>query len=153
MTYDFWTDDGRMVLAYDREKARPVIESLFSDPTPEATAANPSHSETLEAEDARIAIYNGTNSEGLAAAVASFLEMQGIQTVVVGNADHFDYPRTLISVYNKRPATVDWLTSWLMDIGIPEPILQAPPSRPEWDQSGADISITVGADFPAGKFN
>jgi hypothetical protein len=153
MTYDFWTDDGRMVLAYDREKARPIIESLFGDPTPEATASDVNHTGRLEAENARIIVYNGTSTEGLATTVAAFLNMQGINAVEVGNADRFDYPRTLISVYADKPATIAWLSEWLMGIGISEPILQSPSARPEWTENEIDISITIGADFPVDKIN
>ena len=153
MTYDFWTADGRLVLAYDRQKARPIIESLFSDPTPEATASSTNHTEKLEAENARVVVYNGTSTEGLATTVAAFLNMQGINTVQVGNADHFDYPRTLISVYADKPATVAWLSEWLVGIGIPEPILQSPTAQPDWAEDEIDISITIGADFPVDKIN
>jgi LCP family protein required for cell wall assembly len=153
MTYDFWTDDGRLVLAYDRQKARPIVESLFNDPTPEATAADTNHTERLEAENARVVVYNGTSTEGLAATVAGFLNMQGINTVEIGNADRFDYPRTLVSVYADKPATVEWLSTWLVDIGIPEPILQSPGAQPEWTETKVDISITLGADFPIDKIN
>jgi LCP family protein required for cell wall assembly len=153
MTYDFWTNDGRLVLAYDREKARPIVESLFTDPTPEAAASDTNHAERLEAENARVAVYNGTSTEGLATAVASFLNLQGINTVHVGNADRFDYPRTLISVYSDKPATVDWLSEWLIGIGIPEPILQSRSAQPERAETEVDISITIGAYFPAEKLN
>jgi len=153
MTYDFWTDDGRMVLAYDRQKARPIVEALFSDPTPEATSADTNHTEKLEAENARVVVYNGTTTEGLATTVAAFLNMQGINTIQVGNADRFDYPRTLISVYADKPATVAWLSEWLIGIGIAEPILQSPSAQPDWIESEVDIAITIGADFPIDKIN
>jgi hypothetical protein len=153
MTYDFWTDDGRMVLAYDREKARPIIESLFHDPTPEATTSDLNHTDRLEAENARIIVYNGTPIEDLASAVAAFLNMQGMNDVQVGNADRFDYARTLISVYDDKPATTAWLSEWLRGIGIPEPILQSPSTQPAWAENEVDISITIGADFPIDKIN
>lgn len=153
MTYDFWTTDGRMVLAYDREKARPIIESLFSSPTPEATSVATSHAERLEAESARVVVYNGTSTEGLATSVAAILHLQGINTVHVGNADRFDYPRTLISVYADKPDTVAWLTEWLKGMGIEEPILQTPTAKPDWVENEVDITLTLGADFPVDKIN
>jgi LCP family protein required for cell wall assembly len=151
MTYDMQTADGRAVLVYEREKARPIIETLFSDATPEATAAGTNQVTKLETEGARIAVYNGTSNIGLAATVASFLGMQGIDVVTVDNADHFDYPHTMANVYGDKPATVDWLTHWLVDMGIPEPLLQSPSSKPDWAESEVDISIVIGADFPADK--
>ena len=153
MTYDFWTNDGRMVLAYDRQKARPIIESLFSSPTPEATSAATSHAERLEAECARVVVYNGTSTEGLATNVAAILNLQGINAVHVGNADRFDYPGTLISVYADKPDTVAWLTEWLKGMGIEEPILQTPTAKPDWVENEVDITLTLGADFPVDKIN
>jgi hypothetical protein len=153
MTYDFITEDGRMVLAYDREKARPIIESLFNSPTPEATSAVTNHTERLEAECARVVVYNGTSTEGLATNVAAILDLQGINTVHVGNADRFDYSRTLISAYADKPDTVAWLTEWLKGMGIEEPMLQTPTAKPDWVEDQVDVTLTLGADFPVDKIN
>jgi LCP family protein required for cell wall assembly len=151
MTYDMRTADGRAVLVYDREKARPIIESLFNDPTPEATAAGISQAETLEAEGASIAVYNGTSTTGLAARVESFLNMQGIDVVTVDNADQPDYPHTIINVYRDQPATVNWLANWLIDMGISEATVRSPSTRPGWERGDVDVSIVIGADFPVDK--
>jgi hypothetical protein len=124
---------------------------LFSDPTPEATAADTSQAETLETEGARIAVYNGTTTIGLAATVASFLTLQGIDVVTVDNADHADHVSTTISVYEEQPITVDWLTHWLIGIGISEPPVHSPATKPDWQEDDIDVVIVIGADFPVDK--
>ena len=151
MTYDLRTTDGRAVLVYDREKARPIIDALFTDPTPEATAAGTSQAETVETEGASIALYNGTTASGLAATVASFLTLQGIDVVAVDNADRSDYAGTTIGVYKDQPVTVEWLTNWLIGIGISEPTVRTLSARPDWESSDVDISIVIGSDFPVDK--
>jgi hypothetical protein len=151
MTYDMQTADGRAVLVYDREKARPIVDALFSNPTPEPTVYGTSQVATLEAEAARIAVYNGTTTPGLAAAVASFLTLHGIDVVLVENADHSDYARTLISVHQDKPTTVDWLKHWLTDIGVSEPLVESSASDPGGDGADLDISIIIGTDFSANQ--
>jgi LCP family protein required for cell wall assembly len=151
MTYDMRTTDGRAVLVYDREKARPIIDALFTDPTPEATAPGTSQAGTLEAEGASVALYNGTSITGLAATVASFLTLQGIDVVTVDNADRFDYSSTIINVHQNKPATVDWLKNWLVDIGVPEPTIESKLPESGSQEIAVDISIVIGADFPVEK--
>jgi LCP family protein required for cell wall assembly len=151
MTYDMRTADGRAVLVYDREKARPIVEALFSDPTPEATVSGTSQVELLETEEARVAVYNGTTATGLAATVASVLTLQGIDVVIVDNAERMDYSVTTVSVYKEQPGTVDWLANWLIGIGISEPVVRSPSTRPRWEQKDIDVSIVIGADFPIEK--
>jgi hypothetical protein len=151
MTYDVITTDGRAVLVYDREKARPIVESLFNGPTPEATAAGTSTTNALEAEGTRLAVYNGSTATDVAATVASFLTLQGIDVVTVGNADRDDYAATSISVYQSRPVTVQWLTDWLIEVGIPEPVVHSPATKPDWQNGDIDVAIVIGANFPVDK--
>jgi LCP family protein required for cell wall assembly len=147
VTTDRKTEDGQSVLIYDRERARPIIESLFNGATPEATATEGSQGERLESEDARIAVYNGTNVTGLAQRVAHFLSMQGIDVVSIDNADRSDYEQTTLSIHQEKPVTQSWLISWLADIGVPDPVI-APSAE------GADVHIVlvIGSDFPVAKF-
>jgi LCP family protein required for cell wall assembly len=146
VTTDRMTADGRQVLVYDRERARPIIEALFTDPTPDANAAGTNQVSKLEDEQARIAVYNGTMTPGLAGTIASFLSIQGIQVVQFDNADRFDYERTSLIVYGDKPFTVHWLTSWLTDLGVPEPRVEL-----KAVESDVDIAIIIGQDFPADK--
>jgi len=142
------TADGQDVLLFDREKARPIIEALFSDPGPVIPTATADHVARLEAEGARIAVYNGTNVQGLAGRISSFLRMQGIDVVASDNADRHDYERTTIRVYADKPYSVQWLTNWLTFIGVAQPALEQHPAR-----SDMDLAIIIGQDFPVDKIN
>jgi LCP family protein required for cell wall assembly len=148
MTDDWWTPNGELVLLYDRTKARPVIDDLFSDPTPVAEVTQTSPAEQLGAEHARIAVYNGTTVDGLAANIQSFLTMQGMDVIRIGNADRADYGRTIIRVYGDKSYTTEWLSGWLTDMGIPDPLIERPIAT-----SDIDIAIIIGTDFPADKIN
>ena len=141
------TADGQDVLLFDREKARPIIEALFSDPDPATPTATADHVARLEAEGARVAVYNGTSVDGLAGRISSFLQVQGIGVVASDNADRHDYERTTIRVYADKPYSVEWLTNWLTSIGV-EPVLEQYPA-----QSDIDLSIVIGQDFPVDKIN
>jgi LCP family protein required for cell wall assembly len=148
MTDDWWTPSGELVLLYDRAKARPVIDDLFSDPTPEAEVTQTSPVEQLGAERARIVVYNGTTVDGLAASIQSFLAIQGMDVIRIGNADRADYGRTIIRVYGDKPFTTEWLSSWLSDMGISDPLIERPVAT-----SDIDIVIVIGTDFRADKIN
>jgi LCP family protein required for cell wall assembly len=126
MTRDWKTPDGQAILIYDRDKARPIVEALFSDPTPEAVAIE--------------------TSQVVAATVVSFLEMQGIDVVKYDNADRADYEYTVVKVYEDKAFTIHWLTNWLIDLGFSEPNI-----KPESVESDIDISIVIGQDFPVDK--
>lgn len=145
MTKDWRTPDGQAVLIFERDKARPIIDDLFRDPTPEveSTAVNPV--ERLEKEGARVAVYNGTDVYMLAARTSAFLKMQGLQIVRCANADRH-YERTTINVHGDKPYTVRWLKEWLSTLGVSNPLV-----RSLNDEGDVDIAITIGRDFPADK--
>ncbi len=145
MTRDGWTPDGQAVLIFEREKARPIIDDLFRDPTPEAESTSVNPVERLEKEGARVAVYNGTDVYMLAARTASFLEIQGLQIVRCANADR-DYERTVINVYTAKPYTVRWLKEWLITLGVSDPQV-----RSSAEKGDVDITIVIGRDFPANK--
>jgi LCP family protein required for cell wall assembly len=142
------TADGQDVLLFDREKARPIIEALFSDPDPATPTAAADLAAKLEAEGARVAVYNGTAADGLAGRISSFLQVQGINVVASDNADRHDYERTTIRVYADKPNSIEWLTNWLTSIGVAEPVLEQYPARADMD-----LSIVIGLDFPVDKIN
>ena len=146
VTTDWWTPNGELVLLYDRARARPIIDALFSDPTPEAAAVRTTQVEQLEAESARVAIYNATMVEELGNNVQSFLAMQGIDVVEVQDLPEATNQPTTIKVYGEKPFTLQWLNRWLGDLGVLEPQIVYSTEYPD-----IDISITIGRDFPVEK--
>ncbi|MBN1642996.1 MAG: LCP family protein [Anaerolineae bacterium] len=148
LTDDWATPKGEMVLLYDRAKARPVIDAMFSDPTPEAQTPEASPVERLAAERARVAVYNGTEVEDLSAYVQSFLAMQGIDAYQIDIADAPSYERTVVRIYGEKPYTAQWVIAWLIEIGIPEPVIEQPMA-----QADADIAVLIGSDFPVSKID
>jgi hypothetical protein len=148
VTTDWLTPNGEMVLLYDRARARPIIDALFSDPTPEAEAVRTTQVQQLEAERARVAIHNTTVVEDLGSTIQSFLALQGIDVMEVQDQREATEAPTTITVYSEKPFTVEWLSRWLTDLGMAEPrIVYAT------ENSDVDIAITVGQDFPAEKLN
>jgi LCP family protein required for cell wall assembly len=148
LTDDWATPNGEMVLLYDRARARPVIDALFSDPTPEVQAPEASPVERLATENASVAVYNGTAAEDLSAYVESFLSMQGIDAYQANTLDTPVMERTVLRIYAEKPYTAQWLVSWLIEMGIPEPIVEQP-----MGQSDADLALLIGSDFPANRMN
>ena len=148
VTSDWWTPNGEMVLLYDRARARPIIDALFNDPTPEAEITQTSPVARLEAEGARVSVQNAGSSEGLGLKVESFLDMQGIDAAQVAAAAQQPQARTVVRLYADKPVTTEWLIGWLVDVGIPDPIVERPGGPGD-----ADIVVILGADFPADKFD
>jgi LCP family protein required for cell wall assembly len=148
VTTDWWTPEGELVLLYDRARARPLIDALFSDPTPEAVAVGTLQVQQLEAEDARVAIYNTTPTKELGTTLQSFLALQGIEVVHVQDQYKGTDALTQITVYGEKPITAEWLSRWLSDLGVPEPRVTY-----ESEYRDFDIAITIGQDFPAEKLN
>jgi hypothetical protein len=148
LTSDWRTPSGEMVLLYDRSKARPVIDALFSDATPEAQVTEASPVQKVAAEHARVAVYNGSTVDGLAGRTRSFLEMQSIEAFITELPDRPRYEHTTIQVYGEKPVTTQWLITWLVEMGIPAPVVEHRSA-----DTDADLAILIGRDFPADKLN
>jgi len=88
--YNETTPDGRQVLVPVRENIRQLRDQLFAPPAiPTPVIENlPA---LMAAEDARVAILNGTAEFGLAASTQEYLESFGINVTEVGNADGSTY--------------------------------------------------------------
>jgi hypothetical protein len=147
MTKDWTTTEGIQVLVYEREKARPLINDLFRISTPEAEPIETTQVGKLEAENARITIYNGTTVAGLAGRVSTFLAKQGLEVGEPQNATSSSHQYTILNVYNDKPFTVDWLVN-IFGIAS-ENIIRHQQSLVARD---VDISIVIGQDFPAEQY-
>jgi hypothetical protein len=61
-------------------------------------------------ENARVAIYNGSPTFGLAAKTEAYLINNNISIIEIGNADSSEYRTTQIIDYGSHPATTEYLT-------------------------------------------
>lgn len=85
----------------------------------------------------RIEVLNGTGRSGLAHEAKRGLLNRGIDVIAVGNAEHFDYPESVL-IARKRGAEVDMLGEIL---GCKNVIVQIR------EDSIEDASLILGADF------
>lgn len=107
--YNELTPDGQAVLIPVRENIRALRNQIFAPPAiPTPVIENLPQMMTEEA--ARVAVYNGTQVFGLAAATQEFLLENDIQVVEIGNADSADYKSTQIIDYGSNPNTTRYLT-------------------------------------------
>ena len=113
--YNQMTPDGQQVLVPDYEKIADLREDLFSAvraPRPVVTNL----AQHVIDENARIAVWNGTQTFGLASETQEYLEDRGFNVVDIGNADTSQYPRTRVFDYGDNEYTRLYLTEVL---GLP----------------------------------
>ena len=85
----------------------------------------------------RIEVLNGTGQKGLAQKVARSLMERGVDVLKVGNADHFDYRESIISV--RSPNTKIVALARAMGCGNVVEQLK--------EDSFVDATLTIGADY------
>jgi LCP family protein required for cell wall assembly len=134
------TPQGAMVEVPDWDKLRKLLDDLF----PAAiipVAATPNLIKTqLAAEEVRIELQNGTLVTDLAKNTAERLREKGLNVVLYGDAERFDYAETLIVPYTDKRYTVEALASQLAV--RPENIRRANNGKP-----GVDVLIILGQDY------
>jgi polyisoprenyl-teichoic acid--peptidoglycan teichoic acid transferase len=136
MTVEYQTSTGADVLWPDRAKIGQLMETIIPSDT---SAVDQSKQITQEA--ARVLVLNGTNSATLAERTAQTLQTDGFQVTAYGNADRFDYPKTVLIDYNgTKNATVTALAK-LFHVD-PENI-----RRTTNVKSDVDIRVILGADW------
>jgi hypothetical protein len=146
MTVEHVTPSGAQVLLPIREKIRPVVEELFTSPTPPTPPTAQPEIVTVEEinrlaqEGAKIVVQNGTPTANLAAQTAAFLKEQGYHVVEFSDADRFDYPQSIIIDYTGKEYTIQNLAV-LFDV-TPENIRRSLNLKSE-----VDIRLIVGQDF------
>lgn len=103
------TPDGRSVLVPIRENIRELRDQLFTPPIiPTPVIENlPA---LMAAEEARVAVYNGTAVFGLAGTTQEYLQQYGLDIAEIGNADSSTYLTTQVITYGDFPNTVRYLT-------------------------------------------
>jgi LCP family protein required for cell wall assembly len=146
MTVEHVTPSGAQVLLPIREKIRPVVEELFTSPTPPTPPTAQPEIVTVEEinrlaqEGAKIVVQNGTPTANLAAQTAAFLKEQGYHVVEFSDADRFDYPQSIIIDYTGKEYTIQSLAV-LFNV-TPENIRRSLNLKSE-----VDIRLIVGQDF------
>ncbi len=107
MTADYRTSAGAAVLWPDRVKIGRLVDQLI--PEQNVTSNQPND---VKSEAARLLVLNGTKVANLAESTAALLQGQGYTINGFGNADRFDYEKTVLIDYtgNKR-ATVTALAT------------------------------------------
>ncbi len=137
--YNETTPDGRQVLVPVRDKIRVLRDEIFAPaaiPTP-AVEALP---ELMLEENARVAVYNGTDRIGFAAETQLYLQQLDVNVVEVGNADSSTYNTTQIIDYGSHPNTVQFL---VQSMQVP-PLNVSNGSNPDGDY---DILVILGNDW------
>lgn len=137
--YPETTPDGRQVLVPNRENIRELRNGLFTPPvvpTPEIKNLPA----LMAAEEARVAINNGTPEIGLASTTEAYLLAQGVDITEVGNADSATYRTTQIIDYGNHPNTIRYLIQLM---GIP-PLNVSSGDTPEGDY---DMLVIIGSDW------
>jgi len=146
MTVEHVTPSGAQVLLPIREKIRPVVEELFTSPTPPTLPTAQPEIVTVEEinrlaqEGAKIVVQNGTPTANLAAQTAAFLKEQGYHVVEFSDADRFDYPQSIIIDYTGKEYTIQSLAV-LFNV-TPENIRRSLNLKSE-----VDIRLIIGQDF------
>jgi polyisoprenyl-teichoic acid--peptidoglycan teichoic acid transferase len=136
MTVEFKTNAGADVLWPDRAKIGQLMEEVI--PSDTATADQP---QQIAQEAARVVVLNGTNQPLVAEHTAQLLQAQGYTIASFGNADRFDYPKTVIIDYNgNKNATVTALAQLFhVDPGNIRRTIDP--------KSDVDIRVILGADW------
>jgi len=133
-------DGAQQVLKPVTEKIRELRDSIFTETGPaDPVAADRNIQELVKAENASVAVLNGSYTSGLAARTTDYLKSQGINVTVTDNASKVtNY--TEITFYNGKPYTLEYLVE-LMQISPLRIYYQNDPTSP------IDISIILGADW------
>lgn len=137
--YNETTPDGRQVLVPVRENIRQLRDQLFAPPAiPTPVIENlPA---LMAAEQARVAVLNGTAEFGLAGSTQEYLQSFGITVTEIGNADASTYLTSQIITYGSYPNTSRYLTQ-LMHV---PPLNISSGINPDGDY---DILIIIGNDW------
>jgi LCP family protein required for cell wall assembly len=132
--------DGLDILKPLPNEVRKLRDEIFTDTGPASpAAANMDPIERMKAENARVAVLNGTYTPGLAARTTEYLKSQGVNVTVTGNAQS-NVTYTEITFYTGKPYTVAYLVD-LMGINqyrihhVFEPA------------NSVDVSVVLGEDW------
>jgi LCP family protein required for cell wall assembly len=137
--YNETTPDGRQVLVPLRNEIRSLRDELFTVPTV-PTPELQNLPQLMTAEDARVAVYNGTAVFGLAAQTESYLQDLNVNVTEIGNADSSAYQTSRLVDYGSHPNTVQFL---IQEMRIPPLNLRNEATATE----DYDVLIILGNDW------
>jgi LCP family protein required for cell wall assembly len=130
-------DGTQQVLKPITDKIRLLRDELFTNTGPASPAAADMDLNSLVKEEgARVAVYNGSVTAGLAAETAEYLKSQGLNVVQADNAQKAT-PYTEIVFYSGKPYSVKYLVD-LMKIDNIRIFHVNDPASP------VDIAVTLG---------
>jgi LCP family protein required for cell wall assembly len=117
---------------------RPLAQPLLDRLNGKAVEGGGFFGATAKPSDVRIRVLNGAGTPGLAASVGEDLRVQGYHVVDSGNANNFDYTRTVVRHRPEHPAKAQLLQRALLGGArlVPDSTLQ-----------GVDVALVVGADY------
>jgi LCP family protein required for cell wall assembly len=110
--YNETTPDGQQVLVPLRDEIRVLRDEIFAPPAI-PTPVIEDLPILIEEENARVAIYNGTTTFGLAADTEDYLSRFNLNIVEVGNADSAEYRSSQIIDYGSHPGTTRYIAQLL----------------------------------------
>jgi LCP family protein required for cell wall assembly len=134
--------DGSQVLKPVPDTIRQMRDQVFTGAgaiSPSVAVDPPQGAAKLE--NARVAVFNGAGTEGLASDAAEYLQAQGLNVVQIANADRQDYDKTRVIVHSPNfPYTLRFLADML---GLTEgQILVSVVPR-----SDLDLEVILGVDW------
>lgn len=137
--YSETTPDGQQVLIPIRDNIRVLRDQIFAPPMVPTPVIENLPELTLE-EEARVAIYNGSQRFGLAAETRDYLVDYDINVIEIGNADSSEYRTTQVIDYGTHQNTTHYLTQ-LMNI---PPLNISSSNKPAGD---FDVLVILGGDW------
>ena len=146
--YKVQNSDQQFVLVPRRQAIRDLRDSLFALPGTTGIGDTDQQErllEQLQAEGAEIAIYNGTQTFGLAGDTELWLEANGVEIAALGNDGTSTNVSSRIIQYGDEdfPATIDLLIS-LLD--VPPLNVEKGEGIPE-DDPNIDIIVILGSNW------
>ncbi len=133
--------DGAQVLKPVPDQIRVLRDQIFTEPSaigPSIPTDDPAAA--ARAENASVAVLNGSGIEGLAGRTTEWLVSQGIQVAKTDNADRLDYAKTLLIDYTGNPYTARYLMG-LMGLSESQILSQV------GENSEVDVALILGSDW------
>jgi LCP family protein required for cell wall assembly len=130
--------ESQNVLKPITSKIRLLRDEIFASAVPSPVMASADPLGLMQAEAARISLFNGSGTAGLATRTSDYLKTLGANVVTTGDAE-FTYETSVID-YTGNPYTLKYLVE----------LMKIQPNRIRFQynpNSEVDIAISVGADW------